>query len=210
MRRVGAGFSIIETIIAGSILSLLMVSLFMLYTMGANAWMKSDTDAELLGQAQGFVMRVAREAERSSVFSVSLNTPVPDGICFLSPQDSNGNFQFDPYTKRPRWQKYVLYYRDSTQGEIRTLEQSVVGTPAELSPLELPDPTLRTGLTPHLVGGQPILAGSEALEFAIHPAPLERNGMNERLEIVLTLAKDVRGQTGPRDLEVRHFTRFRN
>lgn len=204
-------FTILETIISVFIFGLLLSSLFLVYSTGANAWMKSDTDAESLGAAQVLATRLARVAERSSFLSVNIHDPQPEALSLLSPVDNNGEFQFDIYTKRPIWQKYVVFYRDSATGEVRETEIPVLGTPAEKSPLKLEGILIPADLSTHMTGGRLLVSNAESLDFQFFPTDITRhaNG-NETIEMTLRVGKDVRGQTDLRTLETKIVVKFRN
>lgn len=207
------GFTLIETIIAASIFSFLLVTLFMVYRTGADAWMKSDANSELLGKAQVLTSKISRAVERSSYQSLAINRSAPDAVSFLSPLDSNGVFQYDSYRNRPLWQEYLFFYRDRVTGDVRVNTRSVVGTPAEITPLRVGPTSWRRqfDLTPDLVGGKLLVDNSVSLDFRILPvARADRLNNNERLEMTLVVQKEVRGRTDPRTLESRTIMKFRN
>ncbi len=162
---------------------------------------------------QVFTARLTRAAERSSFDSLAIDMPDPHAASFLSALDANGVFQFDPYLQRPRWQNRLIFYRDTSSGDIREIRRSVVGTPHEVSPRPiLPTGAARTA--DHLVflrGGKPLVQDTVSLSFRIVPLALSaRINHNERLQATLVVEKSVRGQTTPRRLESIVQIKFRN
>jgi prepilin-type N-terminal cleavage/methylation domain-containing protein len=211
MRRT-RGFTLLETIVAMGVFSILLASLFLIYTMGANAWMKSDTNSELLGKVQVLTSRVSRSVARSSFLSLNVHS-AGDAVSFLSPVNDAGEFQYDPFLNRPLWQEYLFIYRDAANGQIREASRSVVGQPAETVPLRIrgADDTRIANLSRFLRDGKLLVDGSASLQFRILPlAVADRIGGRERLEMVVVVEQDVRGQTAPRRIESRTVMKFRN
>ncbi|MCW5872584.1 MAG: hypothetical protein KIS61_35375, partial [Candidatus Eremiobacteraeota bacterium] len=88
-----AGLSVVDLVVALGLLLMLLSILFEIFFLGGKAWRKTDDRFELLRNTQTVVSQIAREAERASVFSVSI---LPGrAVSFLSPMDDNGRFVTD-------------------------------------------------------------------------------------------------------------------
>lgn len=130
-------------ILIGMFLLLLMLSvLVMVFQTGANAWAKADAETELLQTLQVLMARLERDAERSSMNSV---TVIPDtAVSFLSPKETDDALALDPTlppialntaTRRPRWRAYIIYYYDSSlKAVLRREVPLLAGSPEETTP----------------------------------------------------------------------------
>lgn len=200
MRRRASGLTLLELMVSGGILGLLMIITFMLYRMGASAWMKSDAKSELLQVAQVATSKLNREVENSSFRSASVAAD-GSGAAFLSAVDSNGVFCYDPVTIIPRWQKYVVLYFQSGSKTLFRREVSVLGQPAEQAAMPIADLEGHP-IESYFAGGQPIANGMDELSFSLSP--------DEQLVMEMRASKERYGSTAPERQTVRVVTSFRN
>ena len=208
-----SGQTLIEILVATGLFTILLAALFFLYNFGAASWMKGNTKSELLGEIQKFQARFTRAVELTSFVSLTIDTGVPDAVCFLSPLNDDGDFQFNPYLNRPRWQKYLFFYRDTTSGEVFQAEQSVLGTEAELAAKKIGNTVSDRllDLSLYKTGGRAVLRNSKSLTFRIMPLNwADRSNGNEALEMHLVVERPVKGSTVPQELESRSIVKFRN
>lgn len=111
--------ALIELSIAMGLFMLLTTALFAIFLAGGKAWRKTDDRFELLRNTQTVAARVAKEAERSSVFSVTI---LPGrAVSFLSPMNDAGNSVTDNFGLI-RWERYVIFYYDSAAQEVRMVD----------------------------------------------------------------------------------------
>ncbi|MCA9778868.1 MAG: prepilin-type N-terminal cleavage/methylation domain-containing protein, partial [Candidatus Eremiobacteraeota bacterium] len=101
------GLSLVETMVAAGMLSLLLTMTFAVFRSGAQIWLTSDTEAELLGRIHALAGKIGRRAERSLPSSLSIVDSDVDpnlhACAFLSASDAQDRLQFDPYTGQPVW-----------------------------------------------------------------------------------------------------------
>jgi hypothetical protein len=159
LRSVGrarrAGINLLDLVVAMGMLLMLLTGLFAIFFLGANAWRKTDDRFELLRNTQTVVSQIAREAERGSVFSVTI---LPGrAVSFLSPVNGDGNFVTDGLGD-VRWERYLAFYHDPASQEVRLVEVPLLPTSFERG---TPQPIERfvseTGMHPladYLVGGR--------------------------------------------------------
>lgn len=149
------GMTLIDLMVAMGLVMLLMSAMFAIFFLGGKAWRKTDDRYELLRNTQAVVTRIAREAERSSAFSVSI---LPGrAVSFLSPIDAAGNFATDSLGD-VRWERYLIFYHDAAAQEVRMVDLPLLPTSFEHG---TPQPIERfvslTGAQPlanYLVGGR--------------------------------------------------------
>lgn len=119
MRLSRAGLGLIDLVVAMGMLLMLLSLLFAIFFLGGKAWRKTDDRFELLRNTQTVISQIAREAERGSVFSVSI---LPNrAVSFLSPMNDNGNFVTDTLGD-VRWERYLVFYHDPTSQEVRLVD----------------------------------------------------------------------------------------
>jgi hypothetical protein len=148
--------------------SLLFGVLVFVYRTAVSAWSKGDKQTELRQNILVCTEKITRDLERSTYASVSASSDLR-GLAFLSAQDVDSDFQFDAASQQPRWQKFLIYYLDTTDKTLRRREVSVVGTPLELSP-DIIDTHAGQPVDDYLNGGQPVGQGIDTVEFTIEPS----------------------------------------
>lgn len=168
----------------------LTVSIFKIFDMGIAAFRKTSIKNELLQQSQITNYRLTLDLERSAITSVSV---APNMLSFLSPLDDNDEFQMDAGTGRPEWQKYIIYYRSSSEEVTYRTEfpihpsssQREVPTPIE----DYDDPvTGRRPLSFYATGGeQPLSRYVVEFDPEILPPPVSKVRWSLKLE------RDARG-----------------
>lgn len=192
--------SLLELTISGTLLGLLMTCAFMIYRMGASAWLKSDAKTELLQIAQVVTAKVNREVEASSFRSASVSDD-GSGASFLSAQGPDGVFVYDPVTVMPHWQKYVVLYFDAPDKTLFRREVSVLGRPAEQAAMPITDLDGQP-LGSYFTGGQPVAHGMDELRFSLSP--------DEQLVMEMNASKARYGSSAPERQTLRVVTAFRN
>lgn len=134
------GFSLIEVLLATSLLALLMGLIFVTFNVGSRSFRSTHLQSELRGDMGVLTNNLSRELERSIYSSLSLTS---QGLSVLSAQDSSGRFVIGA-DGRPIWQRFVIYYRFADEVRRRDLELAPPLTAA--APIENCD--LGSGLQP--------------------------------------------------------------
>jgi hypothetical protein len=159
-----------------SIFAVLMVSIFGSFRLGLTAFHKTTTKNELHQQLQLANLRIMEEAEKSALSSLSVDES--GGIaCFLSPLDNNGDFVIDE-RGRPEWQRYVVYYLNTTENVIYRREVPLAAGVSQrrvATQIEYYNPgTGREPLSFYATGGQPVARYIADFEPKILPAPVSQ------------------------------------
>lgn len=186
--------------VSSFILGLLLTAAFMIYRMGASAWLKSDAKSELLQIAQVVTAKVNREVESSNFRSLSV-APDGSGVAFLSAKNANGVFVYDPVSIVPRWQKYIVLYFQSSDKTLYRREISVVGQPQEMgaAPIESRG---AGAVETYFSSGQVVAHGMDVCRFS--------TTADEQLVMELELSKKRYGSEEPERQFTRIVTAFRN
>ncbi len=192
--------TLMETLVGAVVFLLLLGMLFYIYRMGASAWMKADTQVELIGPLQVVNDRLEREVERSVYDSFSLDSS-GNGVAFLSAVDANGVFHYDPVTEKPKWQKYLIFYYDPTAGEIRLREVSVVGTPQEDNPAPI-ETFSGNPLSSYFTQGRVLARGVTSCMFSLTA--------DQQVVVEATAEKNRYGSSVPERVSLRGQAYFRN
>lgn len=151
MRVHSKGVTLLELMVSVGIFGLLLVALFFIFRTGANAWTKGHTESAMLSTLQVVSARLSRAAERSTRYSLNVDS-VAKGVSFLSAVDANGRFQYNPVSRLPLWQEYLIYFYDSTRQTINMRAIPVVGTPQERAATTF-ERAFGTPLSDEFVGG---------------------------------------------------------
>lgn len=199
MRQRPGGFTLVELMVSCMILGLLLTITFLMYRMGASAWLKSDAKSELLQIAQVVTSKFNRDVEGSSFRSASLAAD-GSGVAFLTAKDENGVFVYDPVTVMPRWQKYIVLYFQPDNKTLFRREVSVLGEPPEHA--AMPIDSLGDPLESYFSGGQPMATKIDELRFSMSP--------DEQLVMEMSASKRRYGSATPERQSVRVVTSFRN
>ena len=190
------GASLIETLIALSMLSLLMVVMFSIFRMGAAAWKSGEADAELAQSAQVITDRLTKEAARSALASIALDpsTAPSTAISFLSPVDPVTNLpDYDGSVGSPVWHSQSVCYYDAATKEVRWRSIPLTSPTTTASPLA----TLASDRT----GGSLLSQEVVECEFVL---------LDRVVEVYLTLERKRYGKETPDWLELRSSVCFRN
>lgn len=153
-----SGLTLVEVLVTLTVLSILMTALFAVFKMGLSAWHKTSTKNELLQQVQIVDFRLSDELQLSALESATAD-PGIDALSFLSPLDANGKFILSA-KGRPEFQKYIIYYRKSSDQKMYRREVLLNAGASERNvpgPIEEYDPG--TGKKPlgfYTNSGQPL------------------------------------------------------
>lgn len=194
------GFTIAELMIASSILILLLGVTFGIYQMGAAAWLKSDAKSELLQTIQVVTARLNRDLEGSSIQSASIAANGA-GVAFQNARGANGVFVYDPVRLMPKWQCYLIYYFNPTDGIFYRRELSIAGKPQETT--TGPIDSLGGGpVENYFSQGRPLGRKLSGCVFSLSP--------DQQLVLDLTLTKPAGGSRPPERQTARVVTSLRN
>lgn len=200
MRRSRAT-TLLETMIGAAILSGLTLALFFIYRMGASAWKKGEAQTEMLQDLQGSIAKLTREAERSTLVSLTIE---PGAIAFLSPLDAAGQVVYDPASQRPIWQRYVVMYYEPAS-------QKVYWRVIPLAP-GAPEMGLAEPIQDYDAGGLQPLASYRAggTVIATHISRCEFSVTDGLVQILLESTRDRYGSDRPERFLLESAVAFRN
>lgn len=199
-RRGNRGISLAELLIACTILGMLLSAVFMIYRMGAQAWLKSDAKSELLQVAQIVSAKVNREVEGSSYRGLEISAD-GSGLAFPSAKDLNGVFVYDPVAITPIWQKYQVIYFDASKKALFQREVPLAGLPQQKA--SMPIKSLGQGTVDKFFSnGVQVAHGMDTCRFSVTPS--------EQLVVELSASKVRYGSPVPEKQSVRVVTALRN
>lgn len=227
--RKQTGYSLLELLIAMSLLSVLFGMTFTIFRMGAGAWLTNDTKAELLGRIQALSARIGRLAENSSWTSLSItDSDLAHGCAFLVAADDDGRFQYDPYYGQPDWTRAQVFYFVSGTETVHSISYPLVGTSRRerfldysarfMTPAVDPtfNPSPENALKDKFTGGQPIAQQIKDLRFEKVERDITLSSGDtvsrnyQQLAIEITVEKDSFGANKPIELKSRAVYLMRN
>lgn len=106
------GFSLIELFIAIAITSIAIIGAYGLVIATENYYKTSTKTSIMYDQSRIALERMYRDMSETSNQTIAIGSYA---ISFASPRDENGDFVYEDYTKilstkRPSWQKAIVYY----------------------------------------------------------------------------------------------------
>ncbi|GMU57173.1 MAG: hypothetical protein AMXMBFR33_63190 [Candidatus Xenobia bacterium] len=193
MRR--HGHTLVEILVAISILGILTGAILFLYVTGGRAVAQGDMRGELLRQLQLAASRMSREMETSAFDSVSSSA---SAVAMMSavPASGGGSPTLSP-DGSIIWQKYIVYWHDSAT---RTLNRREYAVPPTTSAQPIENWQSLT-LADYTNGGDVI--GREIVAFTV-ANPVD----TRRLEVSMTGEQIFRGE--PRQHSLKFAIRFKN
>ena len=195
--------TLLEIMVASSILLLMMGVLFSVYRMGASAMMKGTVHTELVQETNVACHRLTREVERSIYLSLSsTSAPAAPGVSFLSAVNGSDLFAYDNATTMPRWQNFLIFYYDPVALELRLRKVPTVGTPTEGAPRTIELFGAALPLATYLTGGTVVSRSISACAFNVTP--------EQQLIMEITAQKKRYGSPTPESYKQRTLVNFRN
>lgn len=162
------GQTLLETLVSLGLLSLLMMLMFAVYRMGANAWMKGDAQVSLIQDLRVVTDRLAREVERSAYESATLDPGPNNGtaLAFMSSWDeATQRYDYDPAVGSPVWHRYLVCYYDAPAREVRWVEVDLATPTTTAAPLP--------GLAGYRSGGRVLASQVDRCDFILTESLLE-------------------------------------
>lgn len=139
--QASSAFTILETIVAMGLLSLLMSSLYLLLLYGMRYRQQSEVYQQVHQQANVGLRKITTELAASNISTVSFGASPPH-LIFLSLErplaDPNRNVYTYSATGSPEWQKWVCFYVDEAADELWRAEIVPAGVPITLPPAPAP------------------------------------------------------------------------
>jgi competence protein ComGC len=178
------GLTIAEVLVVVAIFGILFTAIFAIFQVGLSAFHKTTTKNELLQELQVTNFRLASELERSTLASLAADDLL-EVSAFLSAFGNDGDFVTDT-RGRPEWQRYVVYYRNTTQNAIYRAEVPLVIGASQrrvATPIEFynsgggPSP-----LASYANGGQPLSRFVTDFRPRVLPAPVSQLIWDLRVE----------------------------
>ena len=109
-------FTLIEVLLAGALLSLLMLMHLNIFQSGMSSWLKVEAQGSMLQQIQVAGARWSRECLQSSGTSLEVG---PESMALLSPVGKTMPAGSDPLSGMVIWRRSEVFYRDAASREFR-------------------------------------------------------------------------------------------
>ena len=183
------------------LMGLLTVALF---RTGASGWKKLEAQSTMLADYEVLQAKLSREAQRSTFVSASTETDA-DGttLAFLSAVDDSGEFVLDNGTFNPLWQKYLVFYYESSTRNVYLSEVPLApGSPESTSPEPLEFYDAGSGkLKDYRTGGRLLMTDVDVCNFTLDNTMLITEIEGSRLRY---------GDSEPEELKMITSVAFRN
>ncbi|MBX3172613.1 MAG: hypothetical protein KF760_34740 [Candidatus Eremiobacteraeota bacterium] len=110
------GATLLETLVACAVLSLLMIALFALFRMGTRMFQLSITRQGLEGEARRVSAWLEKDLRRTVAASTVLDTSRPQrhGLCCPTLARWDLPTSYSPQSGLPDWDRYLSYYANNT------------------------------------------------------------------------------------------------
>jgi len=152
------GFSVVEMMVAMSLMGFLLAGIYGLMTLGMRHAREADVFETVHSQALVVLAKMRQEITLTSYASVSDLATAPEYVIFASPQRTldTPNHQVFSYdgTGNLEWHKWVCFFRDPVEDTVVRVEQALA-TPTNAPPTAPPpltDFTAATGNDRRIVG----------------------------------------------------------
>lgn len=125
-----------EILVTSVLAGLLLTATVLVYAMGARAWVKTETQVDLLQKIQLTLARFTEDGQASRASAVSVD-PVAQVVSFPRATDLlTGQAIFDPGQGRLIWQGYTVYYYDSVARAVFRRDVPLITPTLDPVPLE--------------------------------------------------------------------------
>lgn len=143
------GFTLLEVIIYGLILSILMTAMYLLLRTTFNFMRVTNATASLQASAQKAAVKITNELAQAhrGAGNIVVGTN-PNGVVFLSPTSSNARINYDA-SGNIMWQRWVCFYYDAAEGDIMRGEIPI--TPTATPPMCPYQPSNFTGFATNML-----------------------------------------------------------
>ena len=178
------GVTLIELIVASTLLALLTGALFMGWDTGARSWLTASRKTERLSRLQLALRQIEKGLESSANQGLAFqNAPgiIAFPMAYPLKSTSGIGFVYQPGTSSPQWQKYAVFYFDGASRTLRTREVTIpVANPAATTTTPLTTFDDGSGVKPlssYATGGaavaeeidtMTILAGTQSVEIVVN------------------------------------------
>ncbi len=125
-----AGLTLLELLLACALTLMLRAGIYAIFRMGVSSWHKVDSQTELQQSLEVAATRIAKQVQRSPYDSCTIS---PDGraLACLSALYDDGRVAVSPLDGTLQWQRYLVFYFDSSKGELREVEVPVLASSPE-------------------------------------------------------------------------------
>jgi prepilin-type N-terminal cleavage/methylation domain-containing protein len=145
------GFTLLETIIASSLLLLLTTALFMGWSTASRSWLGMFRSTTRLTQMEVALRQLQVRLQDASSTAIYQTTPATPALAFSSPW-SMGNadtYGYQTGSFNPSWQKYSVYYLNTNAYTLDYTELAIPPTtPASISACTIEQWAGPSGLQP--------------------------------------------------------------
>lgn len=150
--------TLIEMMLSVTIFSLLLVTIFMVLSIGLKSWQMGEMSSSNQQAAEVAMQRITGELKISNRITCKFekaSATDPDYICFETPMDDQ-EFKTDSTTRNPLWQSHIIYYilPVSAGSKKNILYRRIIEHASSVIPVILNDLTISSYLTPGETGGK--------------------------------------------------------
>lgn len=200
------GTTVVELLVAATVLSLLSLLTLALFKTGASGWRKLEAQSGLLADYEVLAGKLTKEIQRSVGVSASTGSfPDGDTVAFLSAVDDTGTFTLDTSgSYEPVWQKYLIFNYDKTKRQVTLAEVKLLpGSPEALAPepIETYDAGLLSLAAYRATEGRLLMKDVDSCTFSL---------ANSILTMEITGSRKRYGREDPETLHMKASAAFRN
>ena len=174
MRSSRRGFTVVETVVALSLLSLLLLGLYAVLTIGYRQAREAEVFETVHREAMVGVKKLTQEIELTSRGSFSDLSSGPTFVIFASPQQLQSAPNFEQYSYDGngdlRWQKWVCYYLDSADQTVYRAEMALP-SPVPAPPTAATQPPLSDFQALSAAERKPVFRNCSQLRFRVGTTP---------------------------------------
>ena len=174
MRSSRRGFTVVETVVALSLLSILLLGLYAVLTIGYRQAREAEVFETVHREAMVGVKKLTQEIELTSRGSFNDLSAGPSFIVFASPQQMQTVPNFEQYTYDGNgdlhWQKWVCYYLESSEQTVYRAEIAL-SSPLPAPPTTATQPPLSDFQALYSTDRKPVFRNCSQLRFRAGTTP---------------------------------------
>ena len=191
------GYTLLEALVAGTLLLVVFGSVFYFFSVGARGFSIGASQSETLSDFQAFARLVKRDLELTHYYSVSVvnrtaetsrGTVNRQGLSLAGLSDWGDDTHFEDATGLPKWDRWILFYanREDVGRLFRVEFARRPGAGGNYYPLR---PRGADDLIPLMVGNPASLPGSlksQSISRNVHAFAAKPDDAHQSIEIEFT------------------------
>lgn len=203
--RSRGGFTLIEVMVATTLIGVMFTVLFIIFRLGANANTKALTRHEMLLEIRMLMDRINRTMTSSQRDGVEIS-PEGDILSAISTLDIDKNPRINFNQGKLVWQSYSVFYLDSAT---RTIRETRVPASPTTTAVPLGRYNQASGSVPisrYADGGRLLVDNVESFQTTRLDSQIDRH----LYQVVVSAQRSRQGSTAPESLEMSSVVRLRN